>query len=179
MKKTLFLLSQGVGAVVIIFSIIWVVEWLGFDFLRWSPISQFQSCGEDITSLRREFSAATNWERISRELPELKIHAQVNQIAQLRAYEMAARGYGHANPEGDTAFTLMNLFGVQYEITSENISVLQSMQEAIQGLMSSEGHKENILSTEFTHFGVGVVTDARCNKYFTQIFLQPADDTEG
>ena len=44
---------------------------------------------------------------------------------------------------------------------------------AIRDLMASQGHRNNILSPNYSNLGVGFAEDATGMKYFTMVFLGP------
>ena len=120
---------------------------------------------------------ATNNERTQQELPALVVYGCVVYVAQLRSDDMASRGYfSHETPEGETAFSLMTQYNVPYGWAGENLARnnypdKQSVPVAIQDLMASEGHRLNILNSNFTHLGVGGAGDERGMKYFTILFI--------
>ena len=122
---------------------------------------------------------AINGERIQRGLPPLVMHRGVADIAKFRSSDMASRGYfSHSSPEGETAFSLMDEYGLPYGWAGENLARNnypndQSVGIAIHDLMASEGHRANILSENYTRLGVSVATDTTGMKYYTMIFTGP------
>lgn len=122
---------------------------------------------------------AINEERIQRRLPPLAIHRNVGDIAKLRSDDMAKRGYfSHTSPEGETAFSLLDRYGIPYGWAGENLARNnypgnQTAEVAIRDLMASEGHRANILSGHYTHLGVSVAIDTTGMKYYTMIFIGP------
>ena len=123
---------------------------------------------------------AINNERTQRGLAPLAHHGCVTYVAQLRSDDMASRGYfSHTSPEGETAFSLLTKYNVPYGWAGENLARNnypnnQTVGVAIQSLMNSPGHRANILSTNYTHLGVGLAIDGSGMKYFTMIFIGPA-----
>jgi uncharacterized protein YkwD len=45
---------------------------------------------------------------------------------------------------------------------------------AVEGWMSSPGHRANILSEEYSESGIGIAIDGRGAVYFTQVFTRGA-----
>lgn len=122
---------------------------------------------------------AVNNERTQQGLPALATHGCVVYVAQLRSDDMASRGYfSHTSPEGETAFSLLDRYGVPHGWAGENLARNnypddQTVAVAIRDLMASEGHRANILSGNYTHLGVAVAFDGAGMKYFTMIFIGP------
>ena len=91
---------------------------------------------------------------------------------------MAASGYfAHVSPV--TGSIVDRLASIDYEagFAAENIAMSASLAEAQEGLMRSPGHRATVLSTDATHFGVGVVRDNRDDVgpvyVLTQVFASP------
>ena len=93
---------------------------------------------------------------------------------------MAQQGYfSHTSPQGQTAFSLMDANNVSYGWAGENLARNnypndQTVGVAIRDLMASPGHRANILSTNYTHMGIGFAVDGAGMKYFTMVFIGPA-----
>ncbi|MGL5352284.1 MAG: CAP domain-containing protein, partial [Clostridium sp.] len=71
--------------------------------------------------------------------------------------------FDHKNPEGELITSQMQKDGVTYESWAENIAYIQGdftnsilADNFMSNWMKSEGHRENILSKEFTSIGIGV-----------------------
>ena len=122
---------------------------------------------------------AINNERTQQGMSALAVHGCVVYVAKIRSDDMAARNYfSHTSPEGETAFTLMDKYGVPYGWAGENLARNnypndQTVAIAIRDLMASPGHRANILSPNYTHLGVGFAQDGAGMKYYTMIFIGP------
>jgi uncharacterized protein YkwD len=84
--------------------------------------------------------------------------------------------FGHVSPSGQTFTDRVRAAGRDYRSAAENVAMnvnaKNPVERAVQGWMKSRGHRENILSREFSVSGIGVC--ARGNKfYFTHIFVDP------
>ncbi len=123
--------------------------------------------------------AAVNDERTQRGLPALAVNGCVVYVAQLRSDDMASQNYfAHESPSGDSAFSLMDQYGVAYGWAGENLARNnypddESVAVAMRDLMASDGHRANILNVHFTQMGVGAADDGLGMKYFTMIFIGP------
>lgn len=121
---------------------------------------------------------AINGEREGQGLPALRAQGCLTYVAELRAADMAARGYfSHTSPENETAFSLMGRYGVSYRSAAENLARNnhpddESVAVAIQSLMESEGHRANILNGSYTHGGVAAATDDAGMTYYVMIFIE-------
>ncbi|MFC1630151.1 CAP domain-containing protein [Patescibacteria group bacterium] len=106
-------------------------------------------------------------------------HGCVIYVAQMRSNDMASRGYfSHTSPEGETAFSLLDSYRVPHGWAGENLAKnnypdSDTVRVAIRDLMASEGHRANILSTNYSQMGVAVAFDGAGMKYYTMIFVGP------
>ena len=123
------------------------------------------------------FFDATNRRRIGSGLAPLAANANLVGIARLRSQDMAAYGYfAHTSPvTGDTAFSLMDAYGVAYGWAGENLAKnnypdADAVAVAEESLWESAPHRENILNPNYRQAGIALVTDASGMKYFTIVF---------
>lgn len=65
---------------------------------------------------------------------------------------------------------MMDQFGVSYNTAGENLAGNQTVEAAHTALMNSQGHRENILSGNYTEVGIGVVDGGPYGKMFVQLF---------
>src|SRR5690625_7436477 len=66
--------------------------------------------------------------------------------------------FSHDSPVYGSPFTMMQNFGINYSSAGENIARGQgSAEQVVDGWMNSSGHRANIMSSDFTHIGVGYV----------------------
>ncbi|MFK9095092.1 CAP domain-containing protein [Bacillus salipaludis] len=112
----------------------------------------------------------TNVERSKNGLPGLKADTQLNGVAQKKSLDMQQNHYfSHTSPTYGSPFDMMRDFGVTYKSAGENIAQGQrTPQEVVTAWMNSEGHRKNILSSNFTHIGVGF---EESGKHWTQMFI--------
>ncbi|UUZ84341.1 peptidoglycan-binding protein [Paenibacillus sp. P26] len=105
-------------------------------------------------------------------LPPLAVDSQLTHTAKLKSQDMADHNYfSHQSPTYGSPFDMMKRFGIDYKTAGENIACNQSVEAAHQALMASEGHRDNILSKDFTSIGIGIVDGGSCGKMFTQQFI--------
>jgi uncharacterized YkwD family protein len=113
-----------------------------------------------------------NQERTSRKLAALSVDAPLSQVAEVKSQDMVnSKYFSHQSPTYGSPFEMMKQFGISYRTAGENIACNQTVEAAHKALMESTGHRENILSTQFTHIGIGIVNGGSCGKMFTQQFI--------
>ncbi|MBE4907673.1 sporulation protein [Bacillus luteolus] len=122
-----------------------------------------------LSQYEQQVVTLTNNERAKYGLQPLKVDLKVSEVARLKSSDMKKNGYfSHTSPTYGSPFDMMKQFGVQYRAAGENIAMGQrSPQEVVNAWMNSEGHRKNILSSNFTHIGVGHVE----GNYWTQMFI--------
>lgn len=112
----------------------------------------------------------TNQQRAKNGLPALKIDLTLSKVAHEKSRDMSANGYfSHTSPTYGSPFDMMKQYGITYRYAGENIAMGQrTPEEVVTAWMNSEGHRKNILSPNFTHIGVGYVSQGN---YWTQEFI--------
>lgn len=110
-----------------------------------------------------------NQERRSRGLSELVYDTEIERAASKRAVE-TKQLFSHTRPDGTSCFTVFEEFGISYMACGENIAYGQrTPEEVMDDWMHSEGHKANILSTNFGKVGVGCYAENGV-LYWVQLF---------
>lgn len=113
-----------------------------------------------------------NNKRIANNLPEFQIDETLLNLARLKANDMVENKYfSHTSPKLGTLFEMLTNHQVSYSRASENIAKNLNADSAIESLMKSESHKNNILSQDFNYTGIAVVNSIDCGKIFVQIFV--------
>lgn len=124
----------------------------------------------DPTSEKAMFDLV-NQERQKVGLEVLVWNEQLKAVGEAHCLDMFERGYfSHYTPEGASPFDRMDQAGIKYSAAGENLAYAPSVQVAHQGLMSSAGHRANILRPEFGHLGVGVIDGGINGKMLCQEF---------
>ncbi len=118
-----------------------------------------------------EMLALINKERKDRGLSELKMDDRLREVARAHSKDMFERGYfSHYTPEGLSPFDRIKKAGINYLYAGENLALAPDVNKAEQGLMDSEGHRENILNPNFAKVGIGVIDGGIYGKMFSQEF---------
>jgi len=120
----------------------------------------------------KEMLNNVNKERTSRGVRALEIGSQaLINVARSHCKDMFKRGYfSHYTPEGLSPFDRMANAGISFSYAGENLALAPNTQLAMQGLMQSPGHKENILQANFGHVGIGVIDGGIYGEMFCQEF---------
>jgi uncharacterized YkwD family protein len=122
-----------------------------------------------VSQFEQQVISLTNNERAKYGLQPLKLDEELSRVARTKSNDMKQNGYfSHTSPTYGSPFDMMKKFGIQYRAAGENIAKGQrSPEEVVNAWMNSEGHRKNILSSNFTHIGVGHVS----GNYWTQMFV--------
>ncbi|WP_225229604.1 CAP domain-containing protein [Sporosarcina quadrami] len=133
------------------------------------PVNQEQN--QSISAVEQAVLNLTNAERQKAGLQPLQIDNKLMNSARQKSTDMATKNYfSHTSPTYGSPFDQMKANGISYKSAAENIAMGQrSAEEVVKGWMESPGHRQNILTPEFTHIGIGY--DANGN-YWTQQFIQ-------
>lgn len=133
---------------------------------------KFRTTTEAIDTVsEKEMFGLVNKERVSRGLTALVFDGRLTDIARSHAKDMFKRGYfSHYTPEGLSPFDRMAKEDVSFNFAAENLALAPSVSLAMQGLMQSEGHRKNILSSDFGRVGIGVIDGGIYGKMFSQEF---------
>jgi uncharacterized protein YkwD len=141
-----------------------------------------------------------NRERTLRRLPALAVDSALGVISRAHSADMAARGYfSHDSPEGLRAAARARRADYRYRALGENLfqgsrygsvariplrnggyrydydyhSPTELAELVVQGWMDSPGHRENMLSPEFSNAGLGLATDDRDRVFVTLMLSRP------
>ena len=122
-------------------------------------------------SVEEEVVRLVNVERAKQGLSPLAIDWELARVAKYKSQDMHDRNYfSHTSPTYGSPFDMMKNFGISYKAAGENIAKGQkSAAQVVQAWMNSQGHRANIMSTSYTHIGVGYVADGH---YWTQMFIK-------
>lgn len=122
-------------------------------------------------SVEEEVVRLVNVERAKGGLSPLTIDWELSRVAKYKSQDMHDKNYfSHTSPTYGSPFDMMKHFGISYKAAGENIAKGQkSAAQVVEAWMNSEGHRANIMSTKYSHIGVGYVADGH---YWTQMFIK-------
>ncbi|WP_046175255.1 CAP domain-containing protein [Domibacillus indicus] len=127
-----------------------------------------QTASESVNAFEQEVAKLVNEERAKAGLKALELDTELSKVARAKSQDMKDKGYfSHQSPTYGSPFDMMKQFGITYKAAGENIAKgQQTPEEVMKAWMNSDGHRKNILSTNFTHIGVGYV-----DGHWTQMFI--------
>jgi uncharacterized YkwD family protein/spore coat assembly protein SafA len=98
-----------------------------------------------------------NKERAKAGLKPLVKDSALSKMALDKAKDMHYNNYfSHTSPTYGSPFDMMKSYGIRFSYAGENIAMGQrTPQEVMNAWMNSQGHRQNILSRNFTTIGVG------------------------
>ncbi|WP_098743117.1 CAP domain-containing protein [Paenibacillus sp. EZ-K15] len=134
-----------------------------------TPSQPSESAGTtEKSNFASEVVTLVNKERANAGLKPLTVHAKLTTVALDKAKDMSNNNYfSHTSPTHGSPFDMMKAYGISYGYAGENIAKGQrTPQEVMNSWMNSQGHRENILSPNFTKIGVGYY-----NGYWVQEFI--------
>lgn len=98
----------------------------------------------------------TNMERESNNLNELQLNPTLVLAAQMKADDMAQKGYfSHTSPDGKAPWYWLSQAGYNFQAAGENLAInyIDSI-DVTNGWMNSPTHRANILKSGFTEIGI-------------------------
>jgi len=120
----------------------------------------FQGKLQFATVLIGALTSGTNTERQLNNLSVLKENILLDQSAQLKAEDMALKGYfAHNSPDGKAPWYWVEKVGYKYEYAGENLAVnFSESEDVITAWMNSPTHRANIVKGKYTEVGTGIAT---------------------
>jgi len=117
----------------------------------------------------RNIESESNLLRSAIDLPDLVLDARLSQLAKERSDDMASRHYlSHVSPEGCDLECRFTNSDFPSRTWGENLSTFepydsldpeQLAKRIAKDWLASKGHRANLLSSTFTHQGIGVAFD--------------------
>lgn len=134
---------------------------LGFNTSNFSPNE----------ALEIQMIEKVNEERAKVGLKPLTFDSKLREVGRGHSADMFERGYfSHYSPEGESVADRADKKDIKYLVVGENLAYAPSLQLAHQGLMNSEGHRANILSSEYGKIGIGIQDGKGFGLMVTQVF---------
>ena len=131
--------------------------------------AETQPTDENLSTIRQATLCLVNAERVKRDRSALEADARLAEAARAKAADMVDNRYfAHTGPDGRTVRDWVDetdyLDGARRVGLGENLGWASeggaTPLRLVQGWMNSPGHRQNILRTEWTDSGIGVVLGA-------------------
>jgi uncharacterized protein YkwD len=121
----------------------------------------------------------TNQNRAAANVAELTVNPLLEKAAQMKADDMAAKGYfAHNTPEGKTPWYWFDQAGYKYTYAGENLAVnFEESADVETAWMNSRGHFLNIMNPKYTEIGMATSTGlykGRTAIFVVQMFGSPS-----
>ncbi|MDN4524300.1 CAP domain-containing protein [Fictibacillus fluitans] len=124
-----------------------------------------------LTADEKQMVEKVNQEREKAGVKPLQVDMELTKMARVKAQDMIDNNYfDHNSPKYGSPFDMMKKFGIQYQTAGENLAGNSSVDGAHTSLMNSQGHRENILKSDYTKVGIGIVDGGKYGKMFVQEF---------
>lgn len=126
------------------------------------PAAQHAAKPAAQSSYAKQVVSLVNQERAKAGLKPLTSDSALSGMALDKAKDMINKNYfDHNSPTYGSPFDMMKSYGIRYTYAGENIAKGQrTPQEVMNGWMNSSGHRQNILSPNYTKIGVGYYNGA-------------------
>lgn len=130
-----------------------------------------------VHTLERQMFERVNRDRAKNQLPKLTFDPKLSDIARSHSADMLQnRFFEHESPRYGLLEARLSRAGYLFRSARENLAEAPTVDEAEDGLLKSPHHYENLMATNITHVGIGIVSggvqDPR-NLTVTQIFATP------
>lgn len=127
----------------------------------------------EIKALEKQVVTLVNSERGKKGLKPLSENWQLSRVARYKSQDMIDKKYfSHTSPTYGSPFDMIKNFGIRYRTSGENIAYGQrTPSEVMNSWMNSPGHRQNILSPNYSQIGFGVARSSSGQLYWTQMFI--------
>jgi uncharacterized protein YkwD len=128
-----------------------------------------------------ELLEETNKYRLENNLTQLVLNTQLTQAAQLKAQDMADKGYfSHTGPNGEKPWTWLQEAGVNYSYAGENLAInFRNSNNVVKAWVNSPKHRENLVNSTFTEVGFGIAEgfyQGRKTVFVVQFFIKSVNN---
>lgn len=136
------------------------------------------SATPQIRAMEHQMAQRLNRDRAAHGLAPLAYDERLADIARGHSADMRDRVFfDHHSPTTGDPQNRLDAAEYPYLTARENLAEAQDWGHAQEGLLKSPHHYENIMATDITHIGVGIVAGgvaSRENLLFTQLFSHPS-----
>ena len=123
--------------------------------------------------------ARVNRDRAERGHTALSYDTRLADVARYHADDMARnRFFAHESPTSGSLEDRLARAAILVAIGRENLAEANTVDNAEDGLLKSPGHFANLMATDITHVGVGIVKGgllSPANLLFVQVFARPVE----
>lgn len=153
------------------------------DHLRYLPLITKPGPDSSLHPFEQEVLTLVNSERASAGCPSLTANDKLVAAARGHSQDMADNDFfSHTGSNGSSPSDRIEAQGYNWSWWGENIAAgYSSPADVMAGWMNSPGHRDNILTCDFTEIGIGYVYNANdggnvdYGHYWTQVFGRPGE----
>lgn len=142
--------------------------------VRGGDASPDATASASVAAIEEGIRDCANRNRRARGIAPLGSGGPLNRAARLHARNMARHGFfDHTDPQGRGPAERVAIFdgGGRFAFVGENIGAgYRSAAAACAGWMNSDGHRRNILDSDYTHIGGGFARGGPYGRYYVQVF---------
>ncbi len=155
-----------------------IIILLEIFFFLIPTLTRINQTGDMAAVLPAVLTSLANDERQAQYLAILRVNPILNEAAQLKAQDMATKGYfAHISPEGKTPWYWIEKVGYKYKYAGENLAVnFSDSKDVALAWMNSPTHKANIVKGNYTEIGTGVASgiyQGRETIFVAQVYANP------
>ena len=126
-----------------------------------------------ITAQEENAFLLLNQDRAANGRSALELDPALCDLARLKSRDMYLNNYfSHTSPTYGSAAQMLSTYGYSFTSVGENIAHHATVEKAQAAFMSSSGHRQNILGSQWTKVGIGVWEDSQGFVYVTQLFVR-------
>ena len=126
-----------------------------------------------ITAQEENAFLLLNEDRAANGRAALELDPALCDLARLKSRDMFLNNYfSHTSPTYGSAAQMLSSYGYAFTSVGENITHHATVEKAQAAFMSSSGHRQNILGSQWTKVGIGVWEDSQGFVYVTQLFVR-------
>jgi uncharacterized protein YkwD len=128
--------------------------------------------GSAFTADEKTVLELTNKSRAEQKLPPLTINALLTDAARRHSENMAIKGEMKHILDGKNPAQRIKEAGYKYTYAGENIAMGENtpVPQIFEAWMKSQGHRANILNSDYREIGIGIARDDKGRIYYTQAF---------
>jgi uncharacterized protein YkwD len=151
-----------------------------------APTPQFGSglahvaASGDVHRRERAMFERLNRDRKAKGLPPLRFDERLSDVARHHSADMRDhRFFEHESPRTGGVDNRLDAAGYAFLTARENLSEAPDVERSQDGLLQSPPHYANIMSSDVTHVGIGIVEGGvvdPSNLTVTQVFARPAEE---
>jgi hypothetical protein len=124
----------------------------------WASVARGQAPADVASSPEQQLFRLVNQVRQEAGLEKLNWDAKLARAAQFHSRELAAHlSLSHQFPGEPELTERLAVTGARFSAAAENLALADNAEEAHLGLMTSPGHRANIMSAEYNAIGIAVV----------------------